>query len=178
VNEVGELIPWSLSAEPSSLWGIDPNLRMDFQRLQPFMRKENPAYVQLGTADPSFAPLAILNSLWNIDKHRHINLTVFNVGWKELFGPPPAPRMPEGINRLRFVLNLKGWFETRTEFGRLSWDSGPVPAEVSRHLKPTVFFDIAFEAGPPAHGGLVTQVLDGLLHEVASILQKFEPYLA
>jgi hypothetical protein len=83
----GNLIPWRNAKEPKSLWGIDPVLRADFEELQPFKRKGNPALVQLGTDNPAFDPLAILHNLWNIDKHRHVNLAVFIVGFKDLFEP-------------------------------------------------------------------------------------------
>jgi len=174
----GKLIPWSQSKEPQSLWGIDPSLRADFESLQPFMSRGNPGLIQLGTEDPSYAPLAILHNLWNIDKHRHLHLTVFTVGYKDLFGPPTSPQTPGGVNRLNFAPNPRGSFEGRTEFGRLSWDGGPVPTEVARRLNPSVFFDIAFEDGPPVYGGRVTQTLDGPFYEVQRILQRFEQHLA
>jgi hypothetical protein len=175
-NEDGKHIPWQVEP-PKSLWGVHASLLPEFERLQPFMRRENLVLVQQKVDDPSHAPLAILNNLWNIDKHRHINLAIFNVGYKDLFGSPPVARIPEGVNRLNFVLNPKGSFEGRTEFGRLSWAGGPVPPEIVRYLMPTVFFDIAFESGPPAYGAQVTQLLDGLYDEVATILRRFERHL-
>jgi hypothetical protein len=40
-----------------------------------------------------------------------------------------------------------------------------------------IAFEIAFESGPPAYGAQVTQLLDGLYDEVATILRRFERHL-
>jgi hypothetical protein len=173
----GNAIPWRVEP-PDSLWGINPSLGAEFEDLQPFKRKEDSTLIQVGMGNPAYSPLAILHDLWNIDKHRHINLAVFNVGFKEPFGPPPIPRIPKGIDRQRFDLNPKGSFEGRTEFGTFSWDGGPVPRAIARHLKPTVFFDVAFADGPPAYGGHIYPTLDAILGEVASVLERFERHLA
>lgn len=44
---------------------VDPALHTRFHRLQPFYRRKN---------RPERDPLAILDELWNIDKHRHLHL--------------------------------------------------------------------------------------------------------
>ena len=174
-NEAGDPIPWEIEP-PQSLWGIDPALRSNFEALQPFARKDNLAYIALGTDKPYLAPLAILHELWNVDKHRHLHLVHFAVGHKDLFGPPPTPRV-QGLERLRFTDYAPVSFKGRTELGRLSWDTGPVPPEIERYIQPTIFFDIAFADGPPAYGGRVVQTLEGLLHGVNNILQRFAPHL-
>jgi hypothetical protein len=78
----GNLIPWQNGKEPKSLWGIEPGLRAEFEKLQPFRWGE----------EATFHPLAILHDLWNIDKHRHLHLTHFRVGPHDVFGPPPHPK--------------------------------------------------------------------------------------
>jgi hypothetical protein len=174
-KESKKRIPWQ-NEPPDSLWGVKPSLHSLFESYQPFMRKGDPTLVQLEMDDPSYAPLAILNNLWNIDKHRHLHLTHFYAGLHEVCGPSPHPMIP-GIESLGRTLDCKGSFEGRTEFTRLSWNGGPVPSEVEQHIKPTVFFDIAFEYGPPAHGARVTDLLEGLLHDVFGIVRVFQSHL-
>jgi len=69
VDHLGNLIPWVRAKEPKSLWGIGPSLRADLQRLQPFNHGQ----------DAPKKPLAVLDELWNTDKHRHLALTGFFV---------------------------------------------------------------------------------------------------
>jgi hypothetical protein len=79
VNHLGNLIPWATSNEPKSLWGIGPRLRAEFQGLQPFNHGQ----------DAPKKPLAVLDELWNIDKHRHLHLTLFFVGLHDVESKSP-----------------------------------------------------------------------------------------
>jgi hypothetical protein len=55
----------------SQLKLVDPTVHAKFERLQPFDRRQH---------DPERDEFAVLNELWNTDKHRHLLLTEFFLG--------------------------------------------------------------------------------------------------
>lgn len=63
-NSQGREIPWTRKP-PDALRFVRPGLLADFQRLQPFAT---------GQQYSPFHPLALLNELWNTDKHHTIAL--------------------------------------------------------------------------------------------------------
>jgi hypothetical protein len=156
----GRRIPWRYEP-PDSLWGVRPTLRTDLQRLQPFNHGQ----------DAPKKPLAVLDELWNIDKHRHLHLALFFVGLHDCESKSP---------KLKFRIVEKkapGPFQGSAELGRVEAVGGPYSnwIMVQRNVQPILVFDIAFEQGPPAYGGRVTQTLESLHDTVAAILVQFEP---
>jgi hypothetical protein len=152
------LIPWDRAKEPKSLWGIRPSLRAQFQRLQPFTHGKNAPK----------EPLAILNELWNIDKHRHLNLTNFLVGLHDVGSAKPE---------LEFRVLQKrapGPFKGRTEIGRVEHIGPPYSPIYQMEMQPHIAFDVAFEEGPPAYGGRAVKTLVSLHDTVSAILGDFD----
>jgi hypothetical protein len=155
----GRRIPWRYKP-PDSLWGVRPALRTELQRLQPFNHGQ----------DAPKKPLAILDELWNIDKHRHLHLALFFVGLHDVESRDP---------RIQFRIVKKkspGPFKGRAEIGRVEPVGGPYRnlVMVQKNVQPILTFDIAFEQGPPAYGGRVMETLERLHDTVAAILVKFE----
>jgi hypothetical protein len=135
-------------------------LRTEFQRLQPFNHGK----------DAPKKPLAILDELWNIDKHRHLHLALFFVGLHDVKGKGP---------KFDFRVVKKkppGPFKGRAEIGKVEAVGGPYPNWIMLQMdvQPILRFDIAFEQGPPAYGGRVIEVLERLRDTVAAILVKFD----
>lgn len=156
----GRRIPWRYKP-PNSLWGVRPALCTELQWLQPFNHGQ----------DAPKKPLAILNELWNIDKHRHLHLALFFVSLHDVESRDP---------KFQFRIVKKkspGPFKGRAEIGRVEPVGGPYPnlMMVQRSVQPILTFDIAFEQGPPAYGGRVMETLERLHDTVAAILVKFEP---
>src|SRR3990172_1324265 len=65
---------WAKAAR-KNLWGVRPSLRADIEALQPFVTGKNA---------PEREPLAVLEELWNIDKHRHLHLAQCFVGLENI----------------------------------------------------------------------------------------------
>jgi len=161
-DHLGNLIPWATSKEPKSLWGIDPSLRADFQGLQPFNHGK----------DAPFQPLAVLNELWNIDKHRHLHLTNFYVILNDII----RHSTPEK-HLLWAKLEAPRPFKERTELGRVRKLGGGTVPLTEMDVNPTLFSDVAFPEGPPAYRARLMQTLEGFHDTVAAILVKFQPHL-
>jgi hypothetical protein len=156
----GRRIPWRYKP-PCSLWGVRSALRTELQRLQPFNHRQ----------DALKKPLAILEELWNIDKHRHLHLALFFVGLHDVESQDP---------KIQFRIVKKrslGPFKGRAEIGRVEPVGGPYRnwMMVQKNVQPILTFDTAFEQGPPAYGGRVMETLERLHDTVAAILVKFEP---
>jgi hypothetical protein len=163
LDHLGNLIPWSASKEPKSLWGVRPDLRTVIQKLQPFSRRKN----------SSKEPLAVLDELWNTDKHRHLHLAHFLVVLDDVDTVVTSFVTPEVT--LRVVKKyaprpLKGC----TEIGRLEnvGQHRHLGADMDVDLR--VSFDVAFQQGPPAYGGGVMETLKRLHDTVAAVIVEFE----
>lgn len=163
-NHTGELIPWVKAKEPKCLWGIRPSLRKDFQRLQPFNHRQNAPK----------EPLAVLNELWNIDKHRHLPLAFGYFGLNDVVYTFPKPTIPE-FEFSVFQKRDSGPFKGCTEIGRAKPTVKRGSTLYEMYVQPLASFDVAFEQGPPAYGGRIMEVLDRLYDTVAAILSQFEP---
>ncbi len=159
-DHLGNPIPWASAKDLKSLWGIGPRLRAAFQELQPFVTGQN----------PSEEPLAVLNELWNIDKHRHLHPTLFYVGLYDVESGHPE------IQFRILEKYLPGPFKGRAQIGRVEVVGGLprnyVMAQVK--VKPILTYDVAFEQGSPADGAPVIETLRGICTEVADILRIFD----
>jgi hypothetical protein len=150
---------------------IDPALATRFYRLQPCYRRKK---------QPRRDPLAVLDELWNIDKHRHLHLTHAFVGLKDVLSTYPlkivAEAPPGYADALKHSYSIvsqhaPGPVEDETELGRVIEPNLTLAPEVYMHAY--LAFDIAFEQGSPATGGLVIATLEDLRQEVMGILESF-----
>jgi hypothetical protein len=166
----GRRIPWRYRApgwrsnkEPGSLWGIRPDLRTVIQKLQPFNRGKNAPK----------EPLAVLDELWNIDKHRHLHLGLFLVTLDDVGTVVTGPSTPELVLRVVKKYPLRP-LEGRTEIGRIEniGQHRYISVDVDVNLRVT--FDVAFEQGPPAYGGGVIETLKSLNDTVTVVMIEFE----
>ena len=157
-DHLGNLIPWATSKEPKSLWGIGPRLRADLQALQPFN------YGQ----DAPRKPLAVLEELWNIDKHRHFHLALFHMGLRDV-------RSSSKEFKFRVLKkHAPGPLKSRTEIGRAKQVRGRWHPLVHMYMDSEVAFSISFDQGPPAYGKRVNDTLISLHDTVAAILGRFD----
>ncbi len=157
-NGKGILIPWATSKEPKSRWGVRTSLRTEFEELQPFNHGQ----------DAPEKPLAILEELWNIDKHRHLHLTYFFVGLNDV-----TSKSPEFKFRV-LQKHPPGPFKGRAEIGRVEQVGARRHLLAGMHVKPHLRFDIAFDQGPPAYGGRVMQKLSELRDWTVAVLAIFD----
>lgn len=149
----------------TKLWGVDPALKAVLKPFQPFYGGKNPADRE---------PLAVLEELWNIDKHRHLHLVNATIELRDVFSVKPFPGMPD----LDFALVSKrapGPFVGATEIGRARPIDRP-GIQTPRTNAPQVFMnpdlrpDVVFGEGPPAYGGSVLQTLRGIRKTVQNIV--------
>ncbi|MBV9452673.1 MAG: hypothetical protein JOZ19_00915 [Rubrobacter sp.] len=139
-----------------------PSLRAKFQSLQPFNH---------GESAPK-QPLAVLEELWNIDKHRHLPLTNYLVELHDV-GILPDSGAPEVEFRI-LKKRPKGPLKGRTEVGRVEPIGEGKSHLLEMHVNPSATFDIAFEKGPPAYGDTVVSTILRLRDCVANILVDFD----
>ena len=199
--------PWRLVAFPIVLkrgeWKdacsrqlrfVDPAMHTRFQRLQPFFRRKE---------KPWRDNLAVLDQLWNIDKHRHLHLTDAFLGLESVGSlymkeveemrrqperfPNVAALAPDQLSKHGFSIvsqHRRGPFVDRTELGRVRplWgQAGSVmvfkepPGNVVEDMQMDLdlVFGIAFKEAP-LRGNLVVPTLRTLRDEVKAILKSFE----
>ena len=157
-------------ARPRCLGFVRKDLWAWFERLQPFVTGKN-------TGQAVREPLAILDELWNIDKHRHLHigqwfagLHAVTSGFDEIFPIPGKSGWDYEI-----VSQSLGPFADGTYLGRVRIIQndvvGPFPW---MHVKAQLAFDVAFEKGPPAYGGQLIPTLRQLHKVVSLIVREFE----
>jgi hypothetical protein len=116
----------------TKMWAADPALMAVLEKFQPYFDRK--------TA-PDREPLAVLEELWNIDKHRHLHLVNATVELEDVIPVEPFPEAPhidfEVISK-RPTENLKAkrrsvahaWSGSRT--ARLERSSQVAPTAASR----------------------------------------------
>lgn len=152
---------------------IDQSLVADFLALQPWYTGKNSG------RSPEDEWLAVLQELWNRDKHRGVsfigaNAVLRNIGLFDTqrlrpldsFVVTPLENAPFGpiehgtpLGRYRFHSNM-AWF-------------GDLVVAVQAHIT----FNVMFANGSPAEGSSVTDVIESLSDLVTTILRKFLPQL-
>jgi hypothetical protein len=153
------------------LWGLkDPTL---IQGLQPF---------ETGPKTPEREPLAVLEELWKIDKHRHLNLVGTYVWPPQRVGQiPPIPlRALQGAGNVATKVIKKrasGPIDGDAELARVvlagpQFTSDGVKAYMDVYFRPV--FDVAFEMGYPAYGGSLFEKLVRLHDAVRDALLILE----
>lgn len=155
---------WS-SQWGNKLWGADPALMAVLERFQPFHAGKNA---------PDREPLAVLDELWNIDKHRHLHLVNATIELRDVFSVKPFPGMPD----LAFEVISKrapGPLVGPTEIGRARPIDRP-GIQTPRTNAPQVFMnpdlavDVAFDQGAPAYGGSVLKTLRSIRKTAQNIV--------
>jgi len=126
-------------------------------------------------------PLAVLQELWNIDKHRHLHLVNATVELHDVLTVNPFPGIddPQGLmTNLEFEVVSKrtpGPLKGRTEIGRarlIHKPGGLLAMSLPQiHMNPRLVIDPAFDKGHPAYGG-------GVLHTLGQIGQTVEAIIA
>ncbi len=170
----------------SRMWATDPALKTVLEQFQPYFGGKNP---------PDREPLAVLDELWNIDKHRHLHLVNATIEVRDVFSVEAFPGMPH----IEFEVVSKrapGPLVGPTEIGRarmLRRPDGTLTEPVVQvygspdssettlmpiktvslpqmHMNPDLAVDVAFSEGAPAYGGSVLQTLSSLRETVNDIL--------
>jgi hypothetical protein len=149
------------------LWAIDPAVAEPLRAVQPFETAPDAAERE---------PLAVLDELSHIDRHRHLELVSTAVDLDEVLTREPFAGTPD----VAFELVSKrgaGPLDGRTELGRarILDRPGGVIAMTLPHvqLDPRLAVDVAFADGPPAHGGSVIATLQRIGREVSAVVDAF-----
>jgi hypothetical protein len=155
---------WDTGAVPQQLWAIDPTLLTVLKELQPFRTGKN---------TPDREPLAVLQELWNIDKHRHLHLVNATVELHDVLHVQPFPGLPE-IEYEVLSKRAPGPIVGKTEIGRASFirrPGGLVDTNAPQvGMNPRVAIDVTFDQGAPAHGGRVLHTLREIAQTVKAII--------
>ncbi|HSH59386.1 MAG TPA: hypothetical protein VK988_07040 [Acidimicrobiales bacterium] len=152
------------------LWVIEdrrPHLVDEFKDLQPFHTRQNA---------PEREPLAILEELWNIDKHRHPPLVAL---WTEVdpLDILAEPTFPGGRFRVVSTSSSRPLEADAVELARFK-PYGLFPqAGVEVNVNYGIGVDIAFNQGAPAFGGEVIDTLQACRADVAKAIRRFAPEL-
>jgi hypothetical protein len=147
----------------TKLWAVDPALKAVLQPFQPFYGGKNPADRE---------PLAVLEELWNIDKHRHLHLVNATVELRDVFSVKPFPNLPD----FQFEVIAKrapGPLVGPTEIGRarqVALPGGRQTTLPQMFVNPDLAVDVAFDKGPPAYGGSVLKTLRSISKTAQNIV--------
>jgi hypothetical protein len=152
------------NAVTQQLWAVGPALIADLKALQPF---------EIDQHAPDHEPLAVLQELWNIDKHRHLHLVNVSVELHDVLFAEAFPGLPE----MEFEVVSKrapGPLVGKTEIGRaqLITRPGGILASSLPHvgMNPRLAIDVAFGQGAPAYGGSVLHTLREIGETVQAIV--------
>jgi hypothetical protein len=170
----------------TKMWAADPALKTVLERFQPYFCGKNP---------PDREPLAVLEELWNIDKHRHLHLVNATIELRDVFSVEPFPDAgniefeviskrapgelisPTEIGRARVVRRPDGTLTEPVVQVYTSPDSSettlmPIKA-VSLpqvYMYPDLAVDVAFGQGAPAYGGGVLKTLRSIRKTAQNIV--------
>lgn len=149
---------------------VGSGIRTPIKDLQPFVTGQK-------TGQPEREPLAVLDELWNIDKHRHLHIGQWYAG---LYA------VTSGFHDFFQGAKERGWdykiirqsigpFVDGTNLGRVEIIQndvvGPAPW---MYVKAQLAFDVAFEKEPPAYGGQLIPTLRLLHQTISGIVRQFE----
>jgi hypothetical protein len=129
--------------------------------------------------DPLQHPIAMLQELWNADKHRAVHLVASFVQLEAVGEHPPnwEPGLPA------FHANIlkrrhSGPFEDGAEIAVVEIVDWAMPirqVDEALHMNFQFAYEIAFEECPPAYGRGVMTTLETLHQVVKGIVLSFEP---
>lgn len=165
----------------TKMWAADPALMTVLEPFQPYFSEKNPADRE---------PLAVLEELWNIDKHRHLHLVNSTIELRDVVSTKPFPGIPD----IAFEVISKtapGQLVGPTEIGRARMvrrPDGRLTAPIATgpdgemspgliainlpqvHMNPDLAVDVAFDQGAPAYGGSVLKTLRSIHKTVQNIV--------
>ena len=157
------------------LWAVDPALKTVLKRFQPFYGGKNPANRE---------PLAVLEELWNIDKHRHLHLVNSTIELRDVIPARPFPGIPDFAFEV-ISKSAPGPLEGPAEIGRARMLRGPDgrltgpfndgPGIIATslpqvHMNPDLAIDVAFDQGAPAYGGSALKTLRSIRKTTQNIV--------
>jgi hypothetical protein len=149
------------------LWGVPDQIRTVIEDLQPANRRKD---------DPIRDPLAVLQELWNTDKHRALHRVEMFVGIIDI---EPREAFP-GIGYLTFDITWKadiGPLKDNAPLAKVRPTAdGDIKASSLPHMSmyPRVVFYVAFDKGPPAYGGGMAETLKQLRDEARTIVAALQ----
>ena len=123
--------------------GVDSRPLQIIEGLQPYQRRDQ----------PEKHPLAVLNELWNIDKHRNLALATMKVTESQVFISSPGTSLVGG----QFQAGPLGHNDI---LGVFRFSDGEIPPEVEIEVAGRLF--VAFSHNGPWGSGPVTEVLEAL----------------
>jgi hypothetical protein len=160
-----------VSAVQNQLWAIDPALAAGIKTLQPF---------ETGKLAPEREPLAVLQELWNIDKHRHLHLVNATVELHDVLSVNPFPHGDETdeLMTLDFEIVSKraaGELVGETEVGRARMvpkPGGLIAVSIPEmHMNARIAIQVAFDQGAPAYGAGVIETLRSLGNATKTVIR-------
>ena len=131
---------------------VHPDVRTFIETLQPYHRPDK-AYR---------SNLAVLRDLSNVDKHRHIVVTLTAATASGL--KISHPDLPPGI----YLPGYKGLLKTGTVIARWKFLGAPATAGEEVQVHGDIAIDVAFGEGWPAWGGSVTAFLPAVHDHIAN----------
>lgn len=154
---------WASAEPPGGLWAIDPSLISTFKEYQPFVSRRD---------RPDQEALAILQELWNIDKHRHVHVGVVGVAPNlgQILALPDAGRGVVRTIRGKRTLELNTMIELF---------SVTIEKQVPQYVEMNwgVDFQLSFDHGPPAFGRDTIDFLGDVMVTIKAILDEFASQL-
>jgi hypothetical protein len=148
------------------LWAIDPAQVTIIERLQPFTTGQ----------PPGRSPLAMLDELWNIDKHRHLHLVNATIELEDIVSVQPFPGLPD-VEFEIVTRKAPGPLIGRTEVGRarlVRRPGGVIAMSLPQvHVSPRLALDIAFDPSAPTYGGRVLPTLRAIADAVQDVISAF-----
>ncbi len=155
---------------PKQLGFVDPLLIPIFHDAQPFNTGQHAADRE---------PLAQLDELANIDKHRHPSLVFLwtEADRGEMFGLPLNGQ--EGLKFLpTWISDVRELpLNTKVEVARLRANRPVIDGGTGVDVHHNFMFEIAFDHGSPCFGGDAIDTLKAIKDAVTGVVVKFEPYL-
>jgi hypothetical protein len=142
-------------------------VRDRIKREQPFVSWKN---------RPERYPLAVLQELWNRDKHRSVHFVGSTVAFRSI-GPPPENWHGQPLKLRLLWLRRAGPFESQGELVRFEITDPIVndkALELYLEANVNLLFDIALQNGPPGFGQPVVATVQMLKDRATAILAKFE----
>jgi hypothetical protein len=149
----------------SKMWAADLAVKTVLERFQPYYSGQNPADRE---------PLAVLEELWNIDKHRHLHLVNATIELRDVIAVKPFPGLPD-FNFEVITKRAPGPLVGTAEIGRarqvdLPGIQSPRTNLPQVFMYPDLAVDVAFDQGAPAYGGSVLKTLRSLRKTVQNIV--------
>lgn len=161
---------WAIQSE-RKLWAISDHARQIIRELQPFATASNA---------PEREPLAVVQEIWNIDKHRHVPLVSVWTGGDEIeirirpSIPLPGLRFNTTWMAPRRTLKL----HKKTELAHAEPTGIILPGTAfAVEMDHGIPFDIVFKRGYPGFGMSVMDILEAAQAGTEQLLNRVEPFL-